>query len=291
VIINSFWHMFQPLDTRTVEDLFFAILGIIIISNYLKDVRGCYPYIFTAVGINLFIMVLQKFGYNIAIGWTPGTHGAVGAYVGGLMGNSSRLAMYITLVLPFIWSVSITLFMALVGAILLCGEHNVLFVLGVFLIFKYHGWRRIVSTIATIGVFFLYRQHYITSLVFRWENVWKETIDLIFKQPLLGYGFGNWYLIYGRESYNSYLPFIFGLGILGLAWLVYTIGKFRKDLIKSTEGLAVLTLLILCSYEYVIEVPRLWFTIIFIIAAFLIKKGGNNESDLSGPIACISSGV
>ena len=292
VLVNSFWHMFQPLDTRIVEDLFFAILGIIIISNYLKDLEGCYSYIYAAIIINIVVLLFQKIGYSPIMGYEPGTHGGiVGLYEGGIMGNSSRLAMYIALSAPFVWSFSVSLFFVLVLSVLLIGEHNTLITLGVFLIFKAKGRHKIWTSLMTIGTFLIFRKHFVESILFRWENVWKEGLELILKRPLLGYGFGNYYLLYGREPFNSYLPFIFGLGIAGLAWIVYVVYKFRRDLVKSTEGLAVVTLLILCLYEYIIETPRLWFTIIFIIAAFLIKKGGSCESDLQGPIASISNGI
>jgi len=290
VIMNSFIHTFQPLDTRTVEDLFFGILGIIIISNYLKDPKKCYPYIYAAVGINIAVLVAQHLGLTTLLTFPKGHHGSLTLH-GGMFGNSSRLAMYMALTLPYFWSWSIALFGILVIAILLCGEHNVLFTLSIFLICKAKGKIKIPAILTTIGIFIFYWGHYSKSIPFRWNNVWSEKIALIIEKPLLGYGFGNYYLLYGTQSFNSYIPFVFGLGILGLAWIIYVIAMHRKDLTKSTEGLAVIAFLVLCLYEYVVKTPRLWFTIIFIISAFLIKKGGNNESNLSGPIAGIGNGI
>jgi hypothetical protein len=270
LLFNSFWHRFQPLDTRSLEDVFFAVLAFVIIVRYLSNTKGCFKYILWAAIINIVVMIMQKIGYSPIVSFSH-----PGAYInceGGIMGSSSRLAMYITIVLPFIWQISIGAFIALVLTILICGEHNVLYALGVFLIFKAKGKMRIATTILTIGIFYFYRQHYVQSILFRWNNVWKETLDMIFKQPLLGYGYGNYSLFTAKESFSSYLPFIYGTGILGVVWIGYVLRGYFKNFDYSAECLAVLVFLILGITEYPLEIPRLWFTIITIMAFFAIHR-------------------
>ena len=68
------------------------------------------------------------------------------------------------------------------------------------------------------------------------------------------------------------MPFIYGLGILGLVWIGYVIKDFVKRFDLSIESIAVLGFLVISLIEYPIEIPRLWFTIIFILVSWTIKQ-------------------
>ena len=72
--------------------------------------------------------------------------------------------------------------------------------------------------------------------------------------------------------FNSYLQFIFGVGLLGAVWIGYAIKYFKENFTVNRESLAVLSVCILSCFEYVFEIPRLWFTIIFIFGTFVIKQ-------------------
>lgn len=274
LILNSFWHFFQPLDTRNIEDLFFGILAITIIVKYLTDVKSCYKYIYWALGINFVVMLLQKIGYAPAVGFS-----CFGSYVrceGGFFGFSGELAMYATIVGAFI---PILAFIPIAIWGLLCHETTILIPIGILAFNKIKN-KYLAGGIIASSMLILYKSIW-ASILFRWEHSWKWAIDMICKQPLLGYGLGAYTLLTGRESFCSYVPFIFGLGALGAFWLGYIIKLNWKNFDKNKESMAVISLLLLCLVEYPFEVARLWFTIIFVISIWLIKQEVvKNESNL-----------
>ena len=284
-IWNSCIHDFQPLDINAVCDLFYGVLGLTILVKYLGKPKECYKYIYWAVGINIAVMLFQKIGY------TPITHFAhYGSYTkceGGIFGNISQLGMYIALALPFIWIASKWAFIALCAGIALCGksgEFTVLIPAGLMLFFRTP--KRIRYWVATLFLWVLIPFHKILwgSLLFRWNNVWRETIDMIFEKPITGWGLGVYYLTTAKEGFCSYLPFLFGVGLVGgLAWLIYVTRWYVKRFDNSVESISLLTFLLLCLIEYPIDIPRLWFTIISVMAFFIIKKKeGAYEGSLHG---------
>ena len=265
-IVNAFWHNYQPLDLHAIQYLFYGILAFYIMVRYLDKPEECFKYIYWAIGTNIVIAYLQRIGYTPIISFSH-----YGAYIGcegGLLGNSSKLAIYIAMILPFMSWFAIPL-----GALtLISGEYIVLIPLGLMLYFR-SKYKILTTSLMTIGVVILHKQ-ILNSLIFRWNNSWSQMLDMIFKKPLLGYGFGTYHIWTGRESFNNYLLLIFGFGVLGAVWMGYLVKWFIKRFDKSNEALAVAALLIMGMVEYVMEIPRLWLTICFVLAIFVIKQKG-----------------
>lgn len=86
--------------------------------------------------------------------------------------------------------------------------------------------------------------------------MWLNTLSMIKENPILGVGLGNWRVQYPlyldsiandwavsenkmhRHTHNDWLEITSSLGIIGLLlllWLVFTLGRFIKNLLKTTE--------------------------------------------------------
>jgi len=279
ITINSFWHRFQPLDIRAVESLFFGILAFYIVTRYLKDPQGCFKYIWWALGINIAIMIFQKIGYTPIVRFT--TVQGYGAFVGcegGMLGNISRFCIYLAIILPFIY-LPVALALAFTfGYCMHYAQISVFIPIALMLFCRIEKkiYRYVFAVLGICSAVFLHKK-IIISILLRWNEVWKITIDRIFERPLLGWGLGNYQLWISKESFNSYLPFIYGLGLLGAVWAGFSIKLFIKSFNGDKESIAVAGLLLVSLIEYPFEIPRLWFTIIAIFSFFAIKaieKGG-----------------
>ena len=271
VIVNSFWHRFQPLDIRAVEDLFFGVLAFVIVTKYLADPKDCIKYILIALGINLMILTLQR------IGWCPTI--SLPHYIpddieleGGMLGNITKFCVYLAIILPFI-SLPIALVLAFVfGIYMHYSQISVLIPVALMMFYRFKNkiHRYLLVCCMSITAIFLYKK-IAASILLRWNDIWKLTIDRIFEKPLLGWGLGNYQLWISKESFCSYLPFIYGLGLLGAVWVGYAIWWFIKRFDASKEAIAVAGLLLVSSIEYSFEIPRLWFTIIAVFSFFAIR--------------------
>jgi hypothetical protein len=92
------------------------------------------------------------------------------------------------------------------------------------------------------------------------------------KIPFIGHGLGSYYQKFGIDSFNLLLLVWYDLGIFGLAVLGYAIWEVRKLFKLNVATMSIVAVLLVSMFDYVIEIPRLWFTLMFIVAAFLIQK-------------------
>ena len=105
---------------------------------------------------------------------------------------------------------------------------------------------------------------------------WYNILNGFFGAPLRGYGLGifPWKDVHPSGDsvmYSSLFEFVMGVGVLGALWLGWTLNKFKQTFLLCTEGLAVLSLIILSTVEYPCEIPRLWITIVAVLAFYVIK--------------------
>ena len=274
-IINAFWHTFNPIVLATLMNTFLAVLIVYIVVGYSKNHKKMYPLIVWAGLINIGMMLLQKIGFNPIL-----NSGNIFGEFGGLMGNAPRLGTYLAITLPIAFKVSPIFFCIYVLAGLALKEIGVVIVGGVLLFIKFKRYRVALIILALIGGYLL-REQIIFSIGFRLP-IWKVTIERIVYNILQGFGLGMFPHISkqfcnsftGQQVdfvFNSYLQFIFGAGALGAVWIGYILRKFYLTFKPTTEALSIVAVLILCLFEYPIEIPRLWITITAIVGFYLIS--------------------
>lgn len=267
LVVNSFWHKFQPQDTRAIGFLFFGILGFVIMTKYLKSPQSCYKYIFWALGINLGVLVLQRIGYDPIFNYSTYCK-----LPGGMLRDIVRFSTYLALILPYL-PLTFAVILAFLFGIFLCyAQISLLIPISLMIFFRTKDrLYRFLTILAGIAIIITFHGKIWTSILLRC-NIWKPAIKMFFERPLLGWGFGTYQLWTGTESFNSYLPFIYGLGFLGLIWLGWLGREFKKRFEPNKENIAVLSLACVSLIEYPFEIPRLWFTIIAILSFYAIKQ-------------------
>lgn len=265
--------------------LFFGITVVLLVSIYCEKPRDCFKFIMWAGMVNIAVFAAQK------VGFAPIVTNPLGE-PGGILGNGPVLCMYLALTLPLVFKINVwvSLIYMIIG--IMCGEMLViLFGIGLW-VNKYltKDKRTIIILISSglVGAGLFLTGHISQSVNIRWI-AWKPIIEQIFSRPFLGFGLGMlphlagqfMNLIAGDQHYyvnhclSSYISFIFGVGLLGVAWLGYIFRHFIKTFKTNTESLAIVALLILCAVEYPFEVPKLWLTISAIIGFYLIKEDGD----------------
>lgn len=280
---------FNPYIYEFLMTLFFGILAVILISIYCKNPRSCFKFIMWAGILNILVFIGQKVGFEPIVSNPNGEPG-------GIFGNGPRMCMYLALTLPFVLETNFWIGLIYIGIGIFCTEYIIL-ALGIFIwlinLLKFQGkegYREanflpaIFIIICSILVIFFLRNSIIQSINIRWL-AWKPIIEQIFKRPYLGFGLGMFPriasqfldLTSGRYSQanhclSSILYFIFGVGLLGVAWLIYIIQFVIKRFKFNAPSFAIISLLILSTVEYPFEVPKLWFTICAIIGFFLIEN-------------------
>jgi hypothetical protein len=267
-LVSLFWHGFKPIHLSYFLTVFLACLSIITVVRYCKSPSECSKFIVYAVIINIVVYLFQMFGFNPILDNSPTDE------FGGILGNAPRLLTYIAIVLPFIFNVSLWLFLSCLALGLIGKELGVLLI-GLIIIFvksKYNWQKIVLFLISLIGVVVLKDEIY-TSLLVRIKAVWGPSITLFFKRPLLGFGLGACSDVFG--IFSSYIQFVFNVGIMGALWIGYVVSR-AKGIIKGNydniEVLTFVSLLVMALFEYPFEIPRLWFTIVAIISFFVIKN-------------------
>lgn len=279
-LFNLFTHSFNQIIFSYTVNMFLVLLSLSIIVNYASPLKEFSKWILGATLINIFVSIIQKFGFNPFFSHNPEE--------GGLMGNAPRLVDYLTIVSPILLTYSLAFIPLLLMVSLILKEYVLLLiVLGwIFIRFNNKIIRTIIVGVSVIGVTSLYHQLIFSLVHTRWI-IWKPTLEAIFNHPLNGYGLGLFSILstqlinLGRYqvdyAMNSYLEFIFGAGLLGLILIGLGIKKFVKHFDLSIESLSMMAFLILALIEYPLEIPKLWFTIIAIIGFFIIKA---NKEDI-----------
>lgn len=285
IFINIWWSSFNQIVLANVLNIMFAAVSLMIIIMYAKEPKRYFKYIVYAGLINVVVFLFQKMGFN------PILNGDLyKGEEGGIMGNAPRLVSYLTLAFPFvpIWCKGIFLVVALIVkeftliglawlmAIVFCIKNIKRKYFNVFLI------SLIVIALGGIAKYFsnIYQSFYL-----RW-TIWKPTIELIFKRPFLGYGFGIYpevasqftkLIFVGQPTncaFSSVLQFTFEIGLLGIVWIGFIIKYYKKYFsfnLMSKEEWGMVALLMLSLVEYPFQIPRLWITMIAIVGFFIIK--------------------
>ena len=277
-LFNLFLNTFNQIVLSAFIHLSFVLIGIVIVARYIEEPKKLFKWIIWAGIINITVLLLQKIGYNPILDDSEIAMRA--GEPGGIMGNAPQLGTYLALTFPIALSLNLWLGVLFIGAGILIKEYTIVLAAFVLLILPAKKELRILLVILFLSLIgFLYKE-IAQSLFIRWQ-LWKPTIEMIFNKPLLGYGLGIFPYIANQfvtttthkidYLFNSYLQFIFSVGILGAIWLVWVIKKFIKKFI-NTADFSVLVLLILCIVEYPLEIPRLWITITAVIGFYIIGQ-------------------
>lgn len=268
MFMNIFINTFDPRVMMQTQNLFWAILGVYIVYAYWDEKQVAKNYILFAGLINLAFFISQRLGFDpvFEIKTYLGEEGA-------FLGNKQRLMTYFALITPFlnIWLLIVALILGLYT------KQYVIFIPIAIMLYLKTKTKKEKAGVAIVILFSLIaaREHIQQALLFRFNVAWKPALSLFFDKPLLGYGIGIRAIENLEVLGNSYFQFIFGVGILGMVWFGYIFKKLWKQILRNP---AILSLALVMLIEYPLEIPRLWFTIIAIIAFFIIKE---KERELS----------
>lgn len=283
--VNLFLNQYNGIVLYSFITLSLGVIAIYLITTYCEDPHSCFKWMVCAGLINLAILGGQYLGFEpIAVNI---------AESGGILGNGPRLGIYLALTLPFAFSISPFLAILYIGVCVLIGEVVILPIAMIMFIltagldcneyggkFNY-GLLALFIALTVAGLFFFY-DDIIQSFAIRWD-IWGPTIEQIFASPVRGHGLGTFPHVSSQfyesayqadNAFSSYLDFTFGMGLGGLALIIYyyrvTMSRcsFLKD--HMIESFAVLSLGIMCFFEYPFEVPKMWPTICAVISFLLI---------------------
>src|SRR3990167_2431917 len=263
VLINLFIHTFAPVVLHTSMNLFLAIVGFCVVYIHWDERLSLKAPIFIAVGINLAFFLGQKMGFDPVWDILP-YKGQEGAF----LGNQPRLMTYFSLVTSLLPLYLLPISVAL-G---IFTKQNIIFIpviITLILRVKSTKAKIVIGCCFIIAVLFLYKS-VIASLLFRFNLAWMPALKLFFDRPLLGYGLGAAPVDGVEVLGNSYLQLAMGMGLLGLAWYGYLFKTFYKYILTSS---ALLSLALIMTIEYPVEIMRLGYLVIAILISGLIKRG------------------
>ena len=290
LLLNVFLHFRVESLVYTVNASLTYLLAVVVITSivrYCRDPKQIYPYVIAAGVLNLIMFTIQHNGYNPI----PQTSDVL---AGGFIGQQVRYSTYIALIMPFIIDVSVLLFIVcLVSCLVEVPQTGLLIVSFILLLIRYNNKYVRLSLvslfIASVGY---YHDWILKALNVRWVGVeknslaYKRAIEYFCAAPLDGWGIGAVGASESNVEFDvklngSMVQFVFELGILSFWWLYKVLKGFIKNFDKSVESQAVLILLIMCLIEYPLEIPRLKFTILFIISAFIIKITNRRKENVN----------
>lgn len=268
-----------------IINIFFAIVGFILILQYCESYEQCYKFIILGAILNIIVFGFQKIGYNPILTTTDKV------YAGGIMGNLPRMTTYLSIILPIIYFKSFTLFIICICISLFGGQEPQIVILGVglILLFLFDPFDKIlfpnsrrkkiiqisIIVLAIAGLFFYY-DSIINSFRVRLDN-WGKVLDIYFSKPLIGIGVGVYPFEIGfgkdRVFHSSMLQFLTCGGLFSLFWVCYVIKSNIKRIDISYESISIISLILVSLIEYPFEIKRLWLIIMFMLATFIIKQG------------------
>lgn len=290
---SLFFSGFNPVSMSSFINLFLAVVGFVTVFSYAKDIESIKKIIVYSAFINIFFMILQKFGWNLIF-----NEGIVHGEEGGLMGNASRLSTYLAIALPFMVEAhpASLLLLFLIGAVE--KEIGLLVVIAVYVcvkVYRRHFFFNVNNKVSFIyafvilgGIFFFFRDVIIHVSLANRLSIWKPTIEQIFERPWCGFGLGNLPVITSEYHhvvnqkpdfiFSSYLQLIFGVGLVGAVWIVLVLKELRKRFDYSPWGFSALSIAILSFPKYPFEIHRCWTVIVTVLACFLIKTHKETQS-------------
>lgn len=268
-ILSTALHTFQAFSIANLTNLFLFCIALNIIYRYMKQPRDYYKYIGIAVLINILVYLAQRYWFNFLPFTSP--------HLGGIFGSAPRLGNYLAIVTPIVF---VHLWFIIPVIAVMAGSLNPM---GIFIIMVIRKIRK--STIGKVRIFFylllllfgalftyLLWEKIVVSILFRINSFITPTVTEIFKLPLIGHGLGAYYNNIGNDPYNLIISFTYDVGFLGIALIGYGFWKVREYFSWNIESLSLIGLILASMIDYPLEIPRLWPTIAFIIAAFFIKN-------------------
>jgi hypothetical protein len=266
-IINIFIHTFAPVTMMGFQNLCLGIIGFCIVYIYWDEKQDIRRYILYAGLINLLFFIGQRFGFNPAFNKMPFT-----GEEGGLLGNKQRLMTYFTLLTPFLPMP----FLIISFVLGIFTKQYIIFIPIALMLFakRKMPFGRLIIALSTLIALYILRGRLFASLAYRFNNAWSPALTAFFKQCLIGFGLGARVLPDMEVIGSSYLQFIFSVGIIGAAWIGYVFKTIYKKISFNRESVAFMTLTLVMTVEYPLEILRLWFLVIAILTMFLIKQKG-----------------
>lgn len=268
--VNVAIHSFQLSSIGVLINIFLFYIGLNIVSCHMGEPKQYYKYIAWAVGINCFVWLLQRY-------LVPGILFPTYNISGGIFGTTPRLFNYLAIVLPIVCSVS-PLFFGIVLLSAIGVQHPPIVTAAIVLWSRFKWGFRIILTGAIILFCLYFSGHIFGSIKIRLMSIFPPAISGAFQFPLIGHGLGAYYNAFGSDSFNILILLAYDLGFLGVAMLGYAIWELRKLFRLNVITLSVVSTFVVMMFDHVIEIPRLWFTLMFIIAAFITQKGDDYVS-------------
>lgn len=271
-VFNLLMHGYDIVVMNGLLNISLFIISLYVIVTYCDNLKSYFKYIYIGIGINILILITQQFGMHFIL--DTHTQVLVGP-PGGIMGNAPRLMAYINICLSLFPSL---LFAPLLLLGLWIKEFSIVFIILFLMWFRNRRLTLLLIILFSI-IGFLLRGEVITSIAQR-VTLWKYIATGFFDKPLIGFGIDVCPYTFHDVNidpnsvpmYNSYIEFVKGIGILGIAWLGYIFYWIYKSFHISRISLAFYSLLLLSLGEYPFEIERLWFTILFIIGGYVIES-------------------
>jgi len=289
--INVLTHRLSPEITFNFLNYFLAVFALVLMVRHIDKPKEHIKYVLYAMTINAVVFAFQKWGFNPILTSTSMD------FPGGIMGNAPRLTTYFAIAIPLLAFIHPLLAVPF-GAIALWGNTQVapivtcVAVVGVWIYemrskidpryrkLKY-GLAIIVSLASLCFFYKLHKSGIIHHIIGSFKTrlaIWAILFSEYFKTPLIGIGIGKYViqtpkgLNFDHAYHSSVFQYIASVGILGFLW-IHAIGKeYLKKWTFSKEDLFILCLIVVSMVEYPFEVKRMWMTILFGIAVYLIKK-------------------
>jgi len=270
-LVNILLHSFRIEVVCRSLDIILAVITTGIIVQYCKKPKECYKYIVIAGCLNIAMFALQRIGFTTQL--VP--PGAI-VQAGGFMGNGPRLMTYLAIILPYMLNAGVIFFALCIIASIFGTEYSLLGIAVLILIIKKKRIFWIIGLVGGLVICLIFKDKLIGSFFVRFD-IWKNQFAGFIAQPLSGYGLNV--SPFGQvaksgvdmATWNSYLTFIFGIGILGILPIIAVFKKFIKNFSISVECIGILALILLSMIEYPLEIVRLWITISAMVGFYLIS--------------------
>lgn len=285
-ILNVVFNQFDQLVMSSFINIFFWVMGLYVAVNYIENPHKIKQFIIWAAIVNIYAYVFQKFGWNpmLNTGLTTGEEG-------GVMGNMASLSTFLAITLPFLPAVGI-IFCLILGVV--GKELGLLVACAIVIAFKINRLRHpkkntiIAIIMGALTIFFIIdfyeviKFHIIETLInVSMKNrigLWRGMLDMAFRNIWVGYGLGQRPIIpsgpeeFTRYDYalSSFIQFFYSVGFAGIAFIIFGLKQFKERFNFSAEAVSILIFIALCIFKYPVEVPRIWLTLMVIIALFII---------------------
>ncbi len=290
-LINLFLMNFDPRILNGIIQIFFGVFILKIIVEYAENNIETYlPFLIIPLFINIYIYALQNNGIDFIFYNSYETKG----YHGAALITLPRFTTYISITAPLCLYYSKTLFFLLTGfAFAKYDEPQLILIISGILIlicllnktFKGITLLYIYLTIAILAFLsFVYIFKYQIGF---WEQlckkfsirfeILKSILFYTFQNPITGTGI-NIIPEIENSLYKDYtvcssvFQFCMFTGVLGITWFIYSISQFIKIFSNELTCLATLNLIVVCIFEYPLEIRALSMSILFILGMCMIKN-------------------